>query len=46
MAAPSVGGRPVTSFVWGDNPDDVNTLGGLWWGGNMKGMIYHLMARD
>lgn len=46
MAAPSVGGRPTTSFVYGDNADDVNTLGGLWWGGNMKGFIYHLVARD
>lgn len=46
MAGPTVGGRPITSFVWGDNVPDINTEGGLWWGGNMKGFLYHVAAKD
>ena len=37
-AAPPVGARPVSGFVYGDNYPDINSLGGLWWLGNLKGL--------
>jgi chitinase len=46
MAAPSVGARPITSFVYGDNKPDIYTQGGLWWTGNMKAVLYNLVAFD
>jgi hypothetical protein len=46
QAAPPVGARPITGFVYGDNKDDINTKGGLWWKGNLKGLWYHLTSKD
>ena len=46
MAAPAVAGRPITGFVWGDNLPDIYDKGGVWWGGNLKGLLYHLMMYD
>lgn len=45
-AAPPVGGRPVTGFVYGDNDPDIYSKGGLWWKGNLKGMWYHLNEKN
>jgi len=46
MATAAVGAEPITSFVWGDNYPAINTAGGLWWGGDLKGLIYNLIAKD
>lgn len=46
MAAPAIGARPITSFVWGDNVPDIYNIGGVWWSGNLKGFVYHLIAKD
>ncbi|KTC78355.1 glycosyl hydrolase family 18 protein [Legionella brunensis] len=45
-AAPPVGARPINSFVYGDNKEDIYTKGGLWWKGNLKGLWYSLTAKD
>ncbi len=46
-AAPPVGARPIMSFVYSDSSlDSVNTYGGLWWGGNLKGLWYNLTYLD
>lgn len=45
-AAPPVGARPITGFVYGDNATDIYTLGGVWWKGNLKGLWYHLAEKD
>jgi hypothetical protein len=45
-AAPPVGARPITGFVYGDNSPDIYTLGGIWWLGNLKGLWYHLTETD
>jgi chitinase len=46
MAVNAAGGRPINSWVWGDNLPDIYQFGGLWWGGNLKGLVYNLMAKD
>jgi hypothetical protein len=46
MATAAVGAEPITSFVWGDSYPAINTAGGLWWGGDLKGLIYNLIAKD
>jgi hypothetical protein len=45
-AAPPVGARPTTGFVYGDNNPDIYTKGGVWWKGNLKGLWYHLTDKD
>lgn len=45
-AAPPVGARPITGFVYGDNVDDIYSKGGVWWLGNLKGLWYNLAASD
>ncbi len=45
-AAPPVGARPITGFVYGDNKDDIDTKGGVWWKGNLKGLWYNLASKD
>ncbi len=45
-AAPPVGARPVTGFVYGDNNPDIYTKGGVWWKGNLKGLWYELADKD
>ena len=46
-AAPPVGGTPITGFVYGDpSLEAVNTYGGLWWLGNLKGLWYNLTDKD
>jgi len=45
-AAPPVGGRPITGFVYGDNAPDIYNKGGVWWGGNLKGLWYNLADKD
>jgi len=30
-AAPPVGARPITGFVYGDTKEDIDSKGGLWW---------------
>lgn len=45
-AAPPVGGRPITGFVYGDNYPDIYTKGGVWWKGNLKGLWYNLVDKD
>lgn len=45
-AAPPVGARPITGFVYGDNVPDIYSYGGLWWLGNLKGLWYHLTEVD
>ncbi len=45
-AAPPVGARPTTGFVYGDNASDIYTKGGVWWLGNLKGLWYHLADKD
>lgn len=45
-AAPPVGARPTTGFVYGDNGTDIYTKGGVWWLGNLKGLWYHLADKD
>ncbi|MDD3267311.1 MAG: hypothetical protein PHC75_09070 [Burkholderiales bacterium] len=45
-AAPPVGARPITGFVYGDNGSDIYTKGGVWWLGNLKGLWYNLTDKD
>ncbi|WP_454783681.1 hypothetical protein [Legionella sp. WA2024007413] len=45
-ASPPVGARPITGFVFGDKYPDINTKGGLWWKGNLKGLWYNLTNKD
>jgi hypothetical protein len=45
-AAPPVGARPITGFVYGDNVPDIYSYGGIWWLGNLKGLWYHLTETD
>ncbi|KTD73333.1 glycoside hydrolase family 18 protein [Legionella tucsonensis] len=45
-AAPPVGARPITGFVYGDKYPDIYTKGGLWWKGNLKGLWYNLANKD
>jgi chitinase len=45
-AAPAVGARPITGFVYGDNKDEIHSKGGVWWKGNLKGIWYHLANKD
>ncbi|HHF7375706.1 glycoside hydrolase family 18 protein [Legionella bozemanae] len=45
-AAPPVGARPITGFVYGDKYPDIYTKGGLWWKGNLKGLWYNLTDKD
>ncbi|VEB37403.1 glycoside hydrolase family 18 protein [Legionella cherrii] len=45
-AAPPVGARPITGFVFGDKFPDIYSKGGLWWKGNLKGLWYDLMNKD
>lgn len=45
-AAPPVGARPITGFVYGDNNPDIYTKGGVWWKGNLKGLWYELADKD
>ncbi|MEN9945657.1 MAG: hypothetical protein RLZZ293_43, partial [Pseudomonadota bacterium] len=45
-AAPPVGARPITGFVYGDNGSDIYTYGGVWWLGNLKGLWYNLTDKD
>lgn len=45
-AAPPVGARPITGFVYGDKKEDVMSKGGLWWKGNLKGIWYSLASMD
>ena len=45
-AAPPVGARPITGFVYGDNAADIYTKGGVWWMGNLKGLWYNLADKD
>ncbi|WP_245183344.1 glycoside hydrolase family 18 protein [Legionella israelensis] len=45
-AAPPVGARPITGFVYGDNKEDIYTKGGVWWKGNLKGLWYNLASKD
>jgi hypothetical protein len=45
-AAPPVGARPITGFVYGDSIPDIYSYGGLWWLGNLKGLWYHLTETD
>lgn len=45
-AAPPVGARPITGFVYGDNASDIYTKGGVWWKGNLKGLWYNLASAD
>jgi chitinase len=41
IAAGPVAATPITSFVYGDNTlSDVLTYGGVWWKGNLKGLLY------
>lgn len=46
-AAPPVGARPITGFVYGA-PDraSVDTFGGLWWLGNLAGLWYNLTDKE
>jgi chitinase len=45
-AAPPVGARPITGFVYGDNHPDIYEKGGVWWKGNLKGLWYNLVSKD
>ncbi|KTC93244.1 glycosyl hydrolase family 18 protein [Legionella cincinnatiensis] len=45
-AAPPVGARPITGFVFNDRLPDIYTKGGLWWKGNLKGLWYNLASYD
>ncbi len=45
-AAPPVGARPITGFVYGDNYSDIYDKGGVWWKGNLKGLWYNLVSMD
>lgn len=45
-AAPPVGGRPITGFVYGDNNPAIYDKGGVWWKGNLKGLWYNLASKD
>jgi chitinase len=45
-AAPPVGARPITGFVYGDTAPNIYEKGGLWWKGNLKGLWYHLNEKD
>jgi hypothetical protein len=46
MASPADGGMPITSFTVSWNSSIANTLGGLWFGDSLKGIIYNLVAKD
>lgn len=45
-AAPPVGARPITGFVFSDKLPDIYSKGGLWWKGNLKGLWYNLANMD
>lgn len=45
-AAPPVGARPITGFVYGDTSPNIYDKGGVWWLGNLKGLWYSLMDKD
>ncbi|MBA3535513.1 MAG: hypothetical protein H0T84_02715 [Tatlockia sp.] len=45
-AAPPVGARPITGFVYGDIYPDIYEKGGVWWKGNLKGLWYNLVSKD
>ncbi len=45
-AAPPVGARPITGFVYGDNNPAIYTKGGVWWLGNLKGLWYNLTDKE
>ena len=45
-AAPPVGARPISGFVYSDNYPAINEKGGLWWKGNLKGLWYNLTNKD
>jgi chitinase len=45
-AAPPVGARPITGFVYGDTNPNIYDKGGVWWKGNLKGLWYHLNESD
>jgi hypothetical protein len=46
MASPSDGSVPITSFVLEDSEETIYTLGGIWTGGSLKGIVYNLFAKD
>lgn len=41
FAAPCVGGMPIMVPQYGDSAS--LKYGGVWWGGNLKGMLYSLV---
>lgn len=51
-AVSAAGGRPIKGFTYGDSkyPSGSNLgideVGGIWWGGNLKGIIYELTNKD
>ncbi len=46
-AAPPVGARPIMGWLWGDGVENiVNTQGGVWYLGNLKGLWYNLTMMD
>lgn len=46
FSAPAEGARPITGFVTEDKYPEIYTKGGLWWKGNLKGLLYHLANKD
>lgn len=46
IAAPPLGARPITSFASIEKQPDIYDLGSVWWGENLKGLIYHLVMYD
>ncbi len=45
-AVPPVGVIPVTGFIQKETYPDMNSNGGLWWKGNLKGLWYNLINKD
>ncbi|MBA2650783.1 MAG: hypothetical protein H0U73_00730 [Tatlockia sp.] len=45
-AAPPVGARPISGFVYSDSHPAINQKGGIWWKGNLKGLWYNLANKD
>lgn len=43
FAGPAVGGMPIMVPQYGDSNSEKN--GGVWWGGNLKGLLYSLVHK-
>jgi hypothetical protein len=45
-AVTPVGARPITGFISKEKFPNINSEGGLWWKGNLKGLWYNLIDKN